>query len=84
MRYEKISHGTGYALIVNIFRSLKEYMPDLNDSSDHLIKKIHTLADGKTVVPMMDLISRNQLDSFAKVCSKTGWRSIRWRLSYIL
>ena len=42
-------------------------MTEFNDNGNQLINKIHTMADGKTEVPMLDFLNRTTLDIIGKV-----------------
>ena len=42
-------------------------MQDFNDTADVLMRRLMAKADGKTLVPLLDLFSRTTLDVIGKV-----------------
>ena len=63
----KVSLILSYYFDIFVFRYLKSLMPEFNKSGNILIGKLRSLADGETVVNMMDEMHKVALDVIAKV-----------------
>ena len=65
----RIVRVTGLNVQANICHSscLRECMDEFNENADRLMNKIREMADGKTLVPMLDYVNRTTLDVIGKV-----------------